>query len=117
MLTKQQRVLRNLIRKVTTFSCNKQIIAHIGLVGAYAVPYLLSNGSGDVFVLFSYVAIINIGILLIAFKKYWKPLYYMAFGFTWLIYLTWIIFSSNPEDDFTIGILFLSVFFLLIKLD
>ncbi len=97
---------------VTALNYNKQIIAHIGLVGAYAVPYLLSDGSGDVFVLFSYVAIINIGILIIAFKKYWKPLYYMAFGFTWLIYLTWIIFSSNPEEDFTIGMLFLSVFFI-----
>ena len=97
---------------VTALHYNKQIIAHIGLVGAYAVPYLLSDGSGAVFVLFTYIAIINLGILIIAFKKYWKPLYYSAFGFTWLIYFGWLIFSSNPKDDFTLGMLFLSIFFL-----
>ena len=51
---------------------NRQVIAHIGMVGAYAVPFLLSNESGNVATLFSYMAIINIGILVIAFKKYWK---------------------------------------------
>jgi len=48
---------------VTSLNYNKQIIAHIGLVGAYAVPYLLSNDSGNVAILFSYMSIINIGIL------------------------------------------------------
>jgi uncharacterized membrane protein len=52
---------------------NKQVIAHIGLVGAYAVPFLLSQASDNVVVLFSYTAIINIGILVISIKKYWKP--------------------------------------------
>lgn len=48
---------------------DKQVIAHIGLVGAYAVPFLLSEGSGNVTVLFTYMSIINIGILVIAFKN------------------------------------------------
>ena len=68
---------------------NKQVIAHIGLVGAYAVPFLLSEGSENVAILFSYTAIINIGILVISFKKYWKPLYYSSFLLTWLMYLMW----------------------------
>ena len=36
-------------------SFNKQVIAHIGLVGAYAVPFILSDGSGNVLILFSYI--------------------------------------------------------------
>src|SRR5665647_1962887 len=61
---------------VAAINYNKQVIAHIGLVGAYAVPFLLSDGSGKVAILFSYMAIINIGILIIAIKKYWKPVSY-----------------------------------------
>ncbi|WP_282075963.1 DUF2339 domain-containing protein [Maribacter aquivivus] len=95
---------------VAALSYNKQIIAHIGLVGAYAVPFLLSNDSGNVTALFSYIALINIGLLVISFKKYWKALYYVAFAFTWLIYGSWYAFSSYDED-FSIGFSFLALFF------
>ncbi len=90
---------------------NKQVIAHIGLVGAYAVPFLLSDGSGQVAVLFSYMAIINLGILFIALQRYWKPLYYSSFFLTWLIYFGW--YASNYEIDihFELAFIFLLVFF------
>jgi len=90
---------------------NRQVIAHIGLVGAYAVPFLLSNDSGNVFVLFTYVTIINIGILVISFKKYWKPLLGSAYGFTWLIYLSWFVSGYVIDKHFTIALVFLFVFF------
>lgn len=95
---------------VAALNYNKQIIAHIGLVGAYAVPFLLSSDSGNVTALLSYIALINIGLLVISFKKYWKALYYVAFAFTWLIYGSWYVLSSS-NDDFTIGFTFLAVFF------
>lgn len=97
---------------VAALNFNKQVIAHIGLVGAYAVPFLLSNDSGNVTVLFSYVAIINMGILFISLQKYWKALYYVAFGFTWLLYAGWRIFSYRPEEHFQIALVFAGIFFL-----
>lgn len=90
---------------------NKQIIAHIGLVGAYAIPFFLSDGSGQAIILFSYMAIINIGILIISFKKYWKPLYYVAFVLTWLIYFSWYALSYHQEDHFSMAFVFLGLFF------
>lgn len=98
---------------VAALNYNKQVIAHIGLVGAYAVPFLLSNGSGDATVFFGYIAIINLGILIIAFKKYWKPLYYSAFICTWLIYGTFAIFTYEAEKHFQIALIFISTFFAL----
>jgi len=95
---------------VTAINYNKQIIAHLGLVGAYAVPFLLSDGSGRVLVLFSYMAIINVGILLIAFKKYWKPIYYSSFGFTWMIFASWFAFRYEASN-YLLALTFLSVFF------
>lgn len=90
---------------------NKQVIAHIGLVGAYAVPFLLSNGSGQVAVLFSYMAIINIGILFIALQRYWKSLYYSSFFLTWLIYFGWYASDYETDIHFKLAFVFLLVFF------
>lgn len=73
---------------------NRRIIAILGLVGAYAVPFLLSDGSGAYVTLFSYILLINSGILIIAFKKRWNSLFHTAFAFTWLIYLSWYGMSS-----------------------
>jgi uncharacterized membrane protein len=95
---------------VAAIQYNRQIIAHIGLVGAYSVPFLLSNGSGNAAILFSYMTIINGGILFIAFKRYWKSLYYASFGLTWLIFMAW--FSDQfKSEDFVTGMTFLSIFF------
>jgi len=92
---------------------NKQIIAHIGLVGAYAVPFLLSNNSGNVSILFSYIAILNIGILFISFKKYWKPLYYVSFALTWLIFISWFNIDYETDIHFAIALLFSTLFFII----
>lgn len=90
---------------------NKQVIAHIGLVGAYAVPFLLSDGSSRVGVLFTYMAIINAGILVIAFKKYWKLLSYSSFFFTVLIFTTWLIADYSMSAHFGLSLVFLLVFY------
>lgn len=90
----------------------QQVIAQIGLVGAYAIPFLVGGEKGNIVVLFSYITIINAGILAIAFKKYWKALYYSSFGFTWLIYLFWYISKYQVDEFFTIALIFQTVFFI-----
>ncbi|MCB0428683.1 MAG: DUF2339 domain-containing protein [Flavobacteriales bacterium] len=92
---------------------DQQVIAHIGLVGAYAVPFLLSDGSGRVEVLFSYMTLINTGIAVIAFRKYWKPLYVVAYALTWLIYSSWFVLKFNSEEHFKIGAIFVTLFFVI----
>lgn len=97
---------------VAAIRYNRQIIAHIGLVGAYAVPFLLSDGSGKVGVLFTYMAIINIGILVISFKKYWKPLFYASFALTWIIFLSWLLNSYTDKAHFLMSLVFSAIFFI-----
>jgi uncharacterized membrane protein len=96
---------------IAALKYNLQVIAHIGLVGAYAVPFLLSEGSGEVGILYSYMAIINIGILVIGFKRYWKSIFYSAFLLTWLIFLSWYVTDYNAGDHFRLALFFLTVFF------
>ncbi|TND02883.1 MAG: membrane protein-like protein [Bacteroidetes bacterium] len=90
---------------------NMQIIAHIGMVGAYCVPFLLSNDSGRIAVFFSYITLINLGILIISFKRKWKPLYLVSFGLTWLIFASWIWRRYDPELHLQIALGFSAVFF------
>ena len=95
---------------------NRVVIAHIGLIGAYAVPFLLSSGSGRVDILFSYMLIINLGILFISIKRDWKTLHYSAFFFTWLIYGSWFAdksFDSGLQGYEALGIGFATAFFLI----
>lgn len=96
---------------IAALKYNRQVIALIGLVGAYAVPFLLSNGSGKVAILFTYMTILNIGILTIAFKKYWKPLYYVSFALTWIIFLSWFLSKYETNKHFGLALLFLAAFF------
>jgi uncharacterized membrane protein len=90
---------------------NLQVIAIIGLVGAYAVPFLLSDGSGKVLVLFSYMLIINAGILFLSFIKNWKILYYTAFLLTWIIFLSWYLAAYENEPHFLLTMIFSTSFF------
>jgi len=92
---------------------NLQVIALLGLTGAYAVPFLLSDGSGKVVILFSYIVIINSGILVLAFLKNWKATQYVAFSLTWIIFLSWYLIDYDSANHFWIASTFALVFFLI----
>ena len=100
----------------TAIKYNRVVIAHIGLIGAYAVPFLLSSSSGRADILFSYMLIINLGILFISIKRDWKTLHYSAFFFTWLIYNSWFInkfIGSDLQGYEVLGLGFATAFFLI----
>lgn len=90
---------------------NMSVIAHIGLVGAYAVPYWLGGDPERPVLWFVYIAIINAGILVLAFKKYWRSLYLSAFGLTWLMFSTWYGFSYKEALHFSQSLVFSALFF------
>ncbi|CAN5484408.1 DUF2339 domain-containing protein [soil metagenome] len=96
---------------IAAIKYNRQVIAHIGLVGAYAVPFLLGDDSGKVAILFSYIVIINIGILVISFKKYWKSLSYVSFLLTWLIFSSWYFARYNEAKHFQLALGFATAYF------
>ena len=90
---------------------DQKVIAIIGLVGAYGVPFLLSDGSGKVVILFSYISIVNFGILALAFRKAWKQLYFIAFGLTWLIFAAWYWDQFVVDQHLWTSLIFSAIFF------
>ncbi|NML22827.1 DUF2339 domain-containing protein [Pseudoflavitalea sp. G-6-1-2] len=89
---------------------NRVIIAHLALIGAYAIPFLLSNNSGNYIALFSYIAIINAGIVVVAFLRNWKSLTWAAFVITWFIFAFWALLVHDEPNFKTIAWIFLSIF-------
>lgn len=104
-----------LITMLTVIAANQyrqQIIALIGMVGAYAIPFLLSDGSGQVAVLLSYILLINLGLLIISLKNYWKAVLYSSLIITWLIVLFWFVDSYDGTEQFQLAMLFTTLYFL-----
>ncbi|MDI6400846.1 DUF2339 domain-containing protein [Balneolaceae bacterium ANBcel3] len=92
---------------------NRQIIAHLGLTGAYSIPFLIGSDTDSVFVLFSYMAVINLGILVISSIQKWKPISLTAAAFTWLIFYAWMFGQYSADEHLFGGFFFLTTFFLL----
>lgn len=103
-------VLFTVITVALAMYYNRQVIAHFGMVGAYLVPFLVGDPDSSVVVLFVYMVIINSGILFISTKKQWKPLNYLAFVATWVIFFSWFA-SKNYNNELTISLTFASLFF------
>ncbi|HEY4110560.1 DUF2339 domain-containing protein [Puia sp.] len=87
---------------VTAFSVllsllyDRQELAIIALAGGFITPFLVSNGAGNYVVLFSYLLILNVGLLVIAYNKIWRLLNILSFGFTALLFASWLL--SLPYD-------------------
>lgn len=75
---------------------DRQELAVIALVGGFVTPFLVSNGSGNYKVLFSYLLILNTGLLVISYRKSWRILNTLAFIFTSILFATWLA-TLTPE--------------------
>ncbi|BAV09080.1 Predicted membrane protein [Filimonas lacunae] len=71
-------------------SYNRQQIALLGMVGAYAIPFLVSHDKEGGFLFLSYILLINTGIAFLSFKKSWRTTNGIAIAFSWLIFAVWI---------------------------
>lgn len=94
---------------------NRQELAVIALVGGFATPFMVSNGSGNYKVLFSYLLILNGGLLVIAYNKTWRILNVLAFIFTVLLFGGWIfnLPYATSQDVYRGGFIFATLFYLL----
>jgi uncharacterized membrane protein len=71
-------------------------LALFGTLAGFAAPILISTGAGDHVVLFSYYAILDLGIVAIALRKSWRALNLVGFAFTWIIGTAWGVLRYEP---------------------
>ena len=65
-------------------------IALLGLVGGFATPALLSNGENKPVALFSYLLLLNVGLLFVAIQRRWPLLTALSVIFTVIYEWSWI---------------------------
>jgi uncharacterized membrane protein len=94
---------------------NTKWLAVLGLVGGFSTPILLSSGENHEIVLFSYMLILNLGILGIALYQKWDLLNFLGFAFTYVIYTAWY-FGAYNQEQFWPAIIFLNLFYLIYSL-
>lgn len=73
------------------------VLAVIGTAGGFLAPILVSTGKGSHVMLFSYYAVLNLGIALVALFKAWRALNLLGFIFTFVIALMWAERFYRPE--------------------
>jgi uncharacterized membrane protein len=98
---------------------NRQEIAILALLGSFATPFMVSNGSGNYVVLFSYLLVVNTGMMALSWFRDWKLVRWLAFGLTSLLFGGWIAVeamkngSSFPSGGLVFSVLFFLVFFVM----
>ena len=91
---------------------NALSLAVIGTTGGFLTPLLLSTGSGNHIALFSYYAILNLGIFAVAWYRTWRVLNVIGFVFTFTITALWRGSAYDVADRFSADA-FLILFFLM----
>lgn len=87
-----------------------------GIVGGFATPFLLSTGQNNQVILFTYIAILDAGVLLVAYFKKWPIFNYLTFLFTYFSFTVGLYSSStshNIRSFDAVSFSYLTLFFLI----
>lgn len=91
---------------------NLQEIAILAMVGAYAIPLLISSNHENYVLLFSYILVMNIGILYVSFRRSWKALNLLALFTTWIFFVAWLCLKYQLHDK-SYALIFLAIYYIL----
>ena len=96
---------------ITAFSClislsyNRKELAVLSLIGGFAVPFMVSTGQGNFVVLFTYILILDIGILALAYYKKWGIINILSYVFTIILYGAWLFKDLEEKNPHHLGAL------------
>ncbi|MEO5891356.1 MAG: DUF2339 domain-containing protein [Ferruginibacter sp.] len=109
-------VIITIFAVVLSLLYDKQELAVIAAIGGFITPFLVSTGSGNYVVLFTYLLILNIGMVALAYFKKWYAINVIALFFTLIIYGAWLVQSTTSGAAFLFyknALLFATAFYLL----
>jgi len=98
---------------------DRKELAILAIIGGFSTPFILSTGEGNYKILFTYLLILNCGMLVLAFRKKWTAVTLTCYMFTVLIFGGWVIgeclqsFKSIHLTTLLFGTAFYLIFFLM----
>ncbi|MBN1397715.1 MAG: DUF2339 domain-containing protein [Bacteroidetes bacterium] len=85
----------------------------LGWAGGFLTPILLSTGVPNETGLFTYIALLDVGLLAIVLaKKEWSIIEPLTFAGTWILFFAWY-FDFYKNSDLTITVFFITLFWAL----
>ena len=95
------------------FRYNSIVVALIGCLGGFLTPFLLSTGEVNPAGLFTYLALLNLGLLVVAWRRdSWISIEPLSMAGTYLIYSLWLG-ADYAASYFFPGLLFLALFWIM----
>ena len=109
-------VLVAILMSILAILYDRRELAIIALAGGFLAPFLVSTGSGNYLVLFTYISILNLSMFALAMYKKWVELPIISFVFSYLIMLMYTAFSFVPTTAAATHLFIFSTAFFLIFL-
>ena len=88
---------------------NAMAMAFCAVLGGFATPYLIDTGGGSREGLFTYILLLNLGVLGAAWFRRWQALDLLAFGGTVAIYAGWL----HLKEGVPIGVVTMTTWLLI----
>lgn len=99
-----------------SISIKRHEIAIITFVAAYVAPFTVKFIGNDYIVLFSYLTVLNLGVLIYDYYQKSIIINFLSFGFTFIIYGIWLIskiYFKNEEIPYLEAFIFLTLYYIM----
>lgn len=80
-----------LLSIILSYIYNQQTLVIFSILGGFAAPLMVSTGESNYIFLFTYLGILNLGTLFIAWKKDWIVIRFIAFILSALFFIFWAV--------------------------
>ena len=100
---------------VLSVGYNRMELAILSILGGFASPFMVSTGEGNYVVLFTYILILDSGMLVLAYFKKWNLVNIICYALTILLFGSWMSTKFDGENSLmTIGALIFATLFYLV---
>jgi len=98
---------------IMSIAYDRMELAVIAIVGGFATPFMVSTGEGNYVVLFTYLMILNSGMLTLAYFKKWNLVNIVCYIFTIILYGGWLSTKvlNTPSAPYVGALLFATLFY------
>lgn len=89
-------------------------LAVLAIIGGFATPFMVSTGEGNYKVLFTYLMILNVGMLVLAYRKKWNLVNIVCYVFTIILYGAWLTNKclNMPNAPYMGALFFATLFYI-----
>lgn len=89
-------------------------LAVIAVLGGFASPLMVSTGAGNYVVLFTYITILDVGMMVLSYYKRWPLINIVSYVFTVILFASWMTasFAYGTPGMIAGALVFATIFYL-----